>query len=121
MYLCAHFLRCYHEQLPNVQILGADGFTLSTTDAVLGLADAISIRCLTLPFGVQSRENIRNRNLLGADLGAVPAAGAGNQGLIPENGPYLFHGLLFLLGEGLKVLHKGDVVFHLLLSVHAGH
>lgn len=59
-------------------------------------------------------------DFLRAALGAVGAARTGHGNLIVDNLRRLkYHGG-FLISQGLEVLHKAEIVLHLLEAAHAG-
>ena len=70
-------------------------------------------------LGVEAGEEIGDGDALGALVGAVAARRAGDDILGAENFPHLPDRLHLLGAEGLKVLHKADVVFHHLHIAHA--
>ena len=80
----------------------------------------IGVPVLKLLFGVQTGEQIGNRNLFRAAIGAIPAGRTWDQTLRSENFPYFHDGLLLLFGKGMEVFHIADIVQHHFHAPHTG-
>ena len=102
-------------------MLGADVFTLAALEAVGGFCGVlgvdvvvviVAVPVVELLFCVHAGEQVGNGNALRADLGAVAAAGAGNQTLSPENRADSGNGHPLFLVQRLKILHKAAVIRH---------
>ena len=119
------------QQLPDGQMLRAHLFALAAADALgrLSMAaaggDAVvhaGIPVVERLLGVHRGKDVGDQDVLGACafLDAIAAAGAGNQAQTVEDAAHLAHGLHFLIVQGMKVRHGGQVVFHLFHVAHAG-
>ena len=110
-------------------MLGTDILAQAATEAIAGLVALggvnilvviIGVPVLEMPLGVEAGEQIRDGNALGADLGAIPAGGAGDGILRPEDPAYLLHSGLFLLVQRLEICHIAAIIVHHIHIAHAG-
>ena len=110
-------------------MLGADAFAGAALQAILCLGAFPGVDVVIVisgvpvvedPLGIQQGEEAGDVDTLGADLSAVPAAGAGNGAQVPEDLTDFCHRFRFLFIQGLEVGHIAQVVFHHCHIAHTG-
>ena len=123
------FLDHIRQQLTDRQVLRAGFFALAALDAIRGPAPRrgmhhivviIRVPIVINLLGVHHGKQIGDSNVPGAAVGAVAAGRAGDQVLALENLLHLFHRSQLGFVQRPEILHKGDVVLHLLHIAHAG-
>ena len=117
--------------LDNGEMLGAHGLALAAADTIPGPAEGSGeagivggvnrpfFHCLPHVLIVEGKI-LGDGDFLGAALGTVGAAGAGDGDLGFEELRRLGDDALFRLGERGEFLHKGEVVLQLRQVAHAG-